>query len=71
MTVIHAKQMLTPEGWAQNRAVHIGLDGRIAAVTAQGGACDSYGGFAFACGGELAQPRVSAGDGRPDRNARA
>lgn len=41
MTVIHAKQMLTPEGWAQNRAVHIGLDGRIAAVVAQGGACDS------------------------------
>ncbi|MCH9825364.1 MAG: formimidoylglutamate deiminase, partial [Alphaproteobacteria bacterium] len=41
MTVIHAKQMLTPEGWAQHRAVHIGLDGRIAAVTAQAGACDT------------------------------
>ncbi|WP_438991702.1 formimidoylglutamate deiminase [Lentibacter sp.] len=41
MTVIHAKQMLTPEGWVQNRAVHIGADGRIAALTAQEGACDS------------------------------
>ena len=41
MTAIHAKQMLTPEGWAQNRAVHIGLDGRIAAVTAQDRACDT------------------------------
>jgi formimidoylglutamate deiminase len=33
--------MLTPEGWVQNRAVHIDPDGRIAAATAQGGACDS------------------------------
>ncbi|MCV2894276.1 formimidoylglutamate deiminase [Lentibacter sp. XHP0401] len=41
MTVIHAKQVLTPEGWVNDVAVRIGADGRIASVGPQNGAADS------------------------------
>ena len=40
MTVIHAKQALTPLGWQDNVAVHVDAAGRIAGVGPQAGAAD-------------------------------
>lgn len=40
MTVIHAKQALTPLGWQDNVAVHLSAEGRIDTVAPQVGAAD-------------------------------
>ncbi|MEM1429953.1 MAG: formimidoylglutamate deiminase [Pseudomonadota bacterium] len=38
--LLHASEVLTPEGWAQDREVRISADGRILAVGPQGTRCD-------------------------------